>query len=103
MLTILIIKNRASAKVGGGPMRSPAAHMLSELQLKAKLGPAHPSDEVERLKFKVKWESIKGMLGVAIDQIDSMAVVRKLSVVSVHELGVMKLDACPLGSEHFGF
>ncbi|KAF8552437.1 MED14-domain-containing protein [Imleria badia] len=81
-LTISIIENRASPKVGGGPARSPTARMLSELQLKAKLGSARPSDEVEGLKFEVKWEPMKGTLGVMIDQNDTMAILGELSVES---------------------
>lgn len=57
--------------------------MLSELQLKAKLGSTRPSDEVEGFKFEVKWEPIKGTLGVAIDQNESMAIIGQLSVVSI--------------------
>lgn len=98
-LTISIVENRASAKVGGGPARSPVARMLSELQLKAKLGSARPSDEVEGLKFEVKWEPMKGTLGVTIDQNDSMAIIGEPSVVSVCEVDVMNLDACFLGIE----
>lgn len=66
--------------------------MLSELQLKAKLGSARPSDEVEGLKFEVKWDPIQGTLGVTIDQDESMAIIGELLVVSSCELGVMKLD-----------
>ncbi|KAG8218037.1 mediator complex subunit MED14-domain-containing protein, partial [Butyriboletus roseoflavus] len=81
-LTISIIENRASPKVGGGPARSPTARMLSELQLKAKLGSTKPSDEVEGLKFEVKWEPIRGTLGVAIDRAESMTIIGELSVDS---------------------
>ncbi|KAN0076709.1 Mediator complex subunit MED14 domain containing protein [Tylopilus felleus] len=81
-LTISIVENRASPQVGGGPARSPAARMLSELQLKAKLGSARPSDEVEGLKFEVKWEPMKGALGVVIDQDESMGFIGELLVES---------------------
>ncbi|KAF8447165.1 mediator complex subunit MED14-domain-containing protein [Boletus edulis BED1] len=81
-LTVSIVENRASPKVGGGPARSPTARMLSELQLKAKLGSARPSDEVEGLKFEVKWEPMKGTLGAVIDQDESMAMIGELLVES---------------------
>ncbi|KAH0826875.1 mediator complex subunit MED14-domain-containing protein [Lanmaoa asiatica] len=81
-LTISIVENRANSKVGGGPARPPAARMLSELQLKAKLGSARPSDEVEGLKFEVNWEPMKGTLGVLINQDESMAVIKELLVES---------------------
>ncbi|KAI9567227.1 mediator complex subunit MED14-domain-containing protein [Boletus coccyginus] len=81
-LTISIVENRANPKVGGGPTRSPAARMLSELQVKAKLGSARPSDEVEGLKFEVKWEPTKGTLGVGIDQDESMIIIGELLVES---------------------
>lgn len=96
-LTISIVENRANPKVGGGPARSPAARMLSELQVKAKLGSARPSDEVEGLKFEVRWEPTKGTLGVGIDQDESMIIIGELLVVSSCELGVMKPKACLLG------
>lgn len=88
-LTISIVENRASSKIGSGPARSPAARTLSELQLKAKLGSARPSDEVEGLKFEVKWDPIQGALGVAIDQVESMTIVGELLVVSSCKLGIM--------------
>ena len=84
-LTISIIENRASPKASSGPARSPAARMLSELQLKAKLGSTRPSDEVEGLRFEVKWEHMKGTLGAIIDRDESMAVIGELSVVSLCE------------------
>lgn len=66
--------------------------MLSELQLKAKLGSERPSDEIEGLKFEVKWDPIQGTLGVATDQDESMAIIGELLVVSSCELGIMKPD-----------
>lgn len=73
--------------------------MLSELQLKAKLGSARPSDEVEGLKFEVKWEPMKGTLGVVIDQDESMDIIGELLVVGLCDLSVMKPYVCPLGTE----
>lgn len=49
-----------------GPGRSPKSRMLSKLQRKAKLGNAKPSDEVEDLRFEVKWEPEKSALGVTL-------------------------------------
>jgi hypothetical protein len=73
--------------------------MLSELQLKAKLGSARSSDEVEGLKFEVKWEPMKGTLGVVIDQDESMEIIGELLVVGLCELGMMNPHVCPLGIE----
>ncbi|KAF9220121.1 MED14-domain-containing protein [Gyrodon lividus] len=81
-LTISIIENRATPKAGAGPARTPVARMLAELQQNAKLGDARPSDEVEGLKFDATWEPMKGMLGVAIDQDESMASIGELLVDS---------------------
>ncbi|KIJ59729.1 hypothetical protein HYDPIDRAFT_118235 [Hydnomerulius pinastri MD-312] len=81
-LIISIVENSATQQAGGGPARSPVARMLAELQKKAKLGGARPSDEVEGLKFDVKWEPVKGTLGVGIDQDETMAAIGELLVDS---------------------
>jgi mediator of RNA polymerase II transcription subunit 14 len=49
-----------------GPARSPKARVLAELQHRSKLGALRASDEVEGLKFEVRWEPAKGALGVPI-------------------------------------
>ncbi|KAJ7128933.1 mediator complex subunit MED14-domain-containing protein [Mycena crocata] len=49
-----------------GPARSPKARVLAELQRRSKLGTLRPSDEVEGLKFEVRWEPAKGALGAVI-------------------------------------
>ncbi|KAH7915167.1 mediator complex subunit MED14-domain-containing protein [Hygrophoropsis aurantiaca] len=79
-LTVSIVENRATQQAGGGPVRSPQARMLAELQQRAKLGDLRPSDEVEGLKFQVRWEPTKGALGAIIDQEDVMATVGELTV-----------------------
>ena len=44
---------------------SPKTRILAELQARAKLGEGNrPSDEVEGLKFEIKWEPTKGVFGV---------------------------------------
>lgn len=98
ILTISIVENRANPKFGNGPARPPAARMLSELQLKAKLGSARPSDEVEGLKFEVKWEPMKGALGVVIDQDESMAIVGEILVVSLYKSYLSISDVSPIES-----
>ncbi|KZT24268.1 MED14-domain-containing protein [Neolentinus lepideus HHB14362 ss-1] len=55
-LTISIARTRAPAKLGGGPARSAKDRILAELQQRAKLNAARPSDEVESMHFQVKWE-----------------------------------------------
>ncbi|KAF9242015.1 mediator complex subunit MED14-domain-containing protein [Melanogaster broomeanus] len=79
-LTISIVENRATLNTG--PARSPVARMVAELQQKAKLREGRPSDEVEGLKFDVKWEPMKGALGVAIDQDECMTSIGELLVDS---------------------
>ncbi|KAI0785537.1 MED14-domain-containing protein [Abortiporus biennis] len=49
------------------PKRSARAQVLAELQERSKLGSrSKPSDDVEGLKFEVKWEIQKNVLGVVI-------------------------------------
>ncbi|KAJ7647579.1 mediator complex subunit MED14-domain-containing protein [Roridomyces roridus] len=64
-LTISIIEAKGKHNARG-PARSPKAHVLAELQQRAKLGASRPSDEVEGLKFEVVWEPAKGALGAVV-------------------------------------
>lgn len=57
--------------------------MLAKLQRKAKLGNAKPSDEVEGLRFEVKWEPEKGALGVMLPSEELMLPEDYLRVVSL--------------------
>ncbi|KAI0940563.1 hypothetical protein AcW1_003726 [Taiwanofungus camphoratus] len=63
-LTISIV----SAQTGPNnkASRPPITRVLAELQGKAKLDSGRPSDEVEPLRFEVKWEPEKGALGVLV-------------------------------------
>ncbi|KAK2467838.1 hypothetical protein APHAL10511_000133 [Amanita phalloides] len=61
-LTISIVE--ASDPRQGGPFRSPKASFIAKLQRLSKLGNDRPSDEVEGLKFDVRWEPAHGALGV---------------------------------------
>lgn len=45
--------------------------MIANLQRKAKIGNGRPSDEVEGLKFEVRWEPAKGALGAVISPEES--------------------------------
>lgn len=65
-LTVSIARVRAIPKVGGGPARSAKDRILAELQQRAKLNTARPSDEVETLRFEAKWEPVKNALGVPV-------------------------------------
>jgi mediator of RNA polymerase II transcription subunit 14 len=51
------------------------------LEHKAKLGNAKPSDQVEGLKFEIKWEPIKGAMGVVIHPEDAILKPEELFVV----------------------
>ncbi|KAJ7072524.1 mediator complex subunit MED14-domain-containing protein [Mycena amicta] len=63
-LTVSIVE--AKHPQSRGPVRPPKAHVLSELQQRAKIGHLRPSDEVESLKFQVLWEPAIGALGANI-------------------------------------
>ncbi|KAJ7782911.1 mediator complex subunit MED14-domain-containing protein [Mycena metata] len=63
-LTISIVE--AKQQHARGPARSPKARVLAELQHRSKLGALRSSDEVEGLKFEVRWEPAKGALGAVI-------------------------------------
>ena len=80
-LTISIVEAPVSPQVGGGPARSHKARVLAELEQKAKLGSAKPSDQVEGLKFEIKWEPTKGAMGVVINPEDAMLTPEELFIV----------------------
>ncbi|KAF8637952.1 hypothetical protein AX16_010585 [Volvariella volvacea WC 439] len=65
-LTIAIVEVKSPPKLGGGPARTHKARILSRIQYKSQLGAGRPSDEVEGLRFSVKWAPSKGALGVVI-------------------------------------
>lgn len=88
-LTISILENRATQRAGGGPARTPKARILAELQQRAKLDGARPSDEVEGLKFDVRWEPRQGTLGVVTNQEEAAATMGSLQVV--RDLGTLKI------------
>ena len=56
--------------------------MLADLEVKTKLGSLKPSDQVEGLKFQVKWEPAQGTLGVTISPDDMVFQAGELDVVS---------------------
>ena len=62
-LTISIVQ--VKEKTGRQAMRSPRARVLAELQARSKLDSSRPSDEVEQMRFDVRWEPENGALGVA--------------------------------------
>ncbi|KAF9453911.1 MED14-domain-containing protein [Macrolepiota fuliginosa MF-IS2] len=65
-VTVSIVETHGPPQAGPGPERSPKSRMLAKLHRKAKLGTAKPSDEVEGLRFEVKWEPEKGAMGVML-------------------------------------
>lgn len=67
----------------GGPARSAKARVLAELQVKAKFPGKRASDEVEGLKFEVKWETSKGAFGVKVAEEDVRFEEGSLDVVSL--------------------
>jgi len=87
-LTVAIVETRAPPQVGGGgPARSSKARVLADLQQKSKLGTTKPSDEVEGLKFEIRWEPAKGALGVNIPLEDSIMPDGLILVVSFETFG----------------
>ncbi|KAI0768733.1 MED14-domain-containing protein [Trametes elegans] len=63
-LSVAIVQ--VKEKVGRKAMRSPKARVLAELQERSKLERARPSDEVENLRFEVKWEPEPEALSVTL-------------------------------------
>lgn len=63
-VTVSIVETHGPPQAGPGPERTPKSRMFAKLQRKAKLGNSRPSDEVEGLRFEVKWQPEKGALGV---------------------------------------
>ena len=63
-LTISIVQ--VKEKTGRRAMRSPKARVLAELQGRSRLENSRPSDEVEHMRFDVKWEPEPGALGVMV-------------------------------------
>lgn len=78
-LIITIVKSQPATD--GKPARTPKDRVLAELQQRSKLGGKRPSDEVEIMKFDVKWEPEKGALGVTIPLEDTHRAVGELRVV----------------------
>ncbi|KDQ53591.1 hypothetical protein JAAARDRAFT_39281 [Jaapia argillacea MUCL 33604] len=85
-LTISIVQHNSNTP-GGGPARSAKDRILAQLQERSKLGTEagfegglRPSDGVEGLKFAVKWESMKGALGVVISPEDAVMYEGELAV-----------------------
>ncbi|OCH90250.1 MED14-domain-containing protein [Obba rivulosa] len=101
-LTISIVP--VQPRAGSKSSRSPKNRVLAELQQRAKLDTARPSDEVESFKLQVKWQPEKGALGVVIpvedtalpeselqvnpDDLDLEALLRK--VITKHTEGILK-------------
>lgn len=67
------------------PQRKPKARILAELQERSRLGGLRPSDDVESMRWEVKWEPQKGALGVQLSPEDSVLSESELSVVSAHK------------------
>ncbi len=60
VISIVHVKEQTGRKA----MRSPRARVLAELQARSKLETSRPSDEVEHMRFDVRWEPEQGALGV---------------------------------------
>lgn len=81
-LTISIVE--VKEKTGRQAMRSPRARVLAELQGRSKLAGSRPSDDVEHLRFDVRWEPEPGALGVVPAPGDMYIPPNELHIVSGH-------------------
>lgn len=61
--------------------RKPKARILAELQARSRLEGRRPSDDVESMRWEVKWEPQKGALGVQLLPEDGILDESELSVV----------------------
>ena len=80
-----------SPQIGSGPARSHKARVLAELEQKAKLGSAMPSDQVEGLKFEIKWEPTKGAMGVVVNPEDATLTPEELFIVRNVVIATLRL------------
>lgn len=83
MVTVAIVETHAPIQTGPGPARSSKQRVIARLQQKSKLSNATPSDEVEGLKFEIRWEPAKGALGVAIPSTEALLAAEVLFVVCI--------------------
>lgn len=80
--TVSIVETHSPPKAGGGPFRTPVDRVLADLQEKSKAPNAKPSDQVEGLALEVKWEPMKGALGVIVSRADMTFPEGELAIVS---------------------
>lgn len=78
-LSISIVQ--VKEKTGRRAMRSPRARVLAELQARSKLEGTVPSDEVESMRFEVRWEPEAGALGVTPAAEDMFMLPDQLQIV----------------------
>ena len=78
-LTVSIVS--VQPRPGSNSSRSPKNRILAELQQRAKLDTARPSDEVEHFKLDVKWQPEMGALGVGIPVEDTVLPEAELQIV----------------------
>lgn len=78
MISIVQVKEQTGRKA----MRSPRARVLAELQARSKLATSRPSDEVEHMRFDVRWEPEQGALGVTPAPEDMFISPAELQIVS---------------------
>ncbi|KAH9940499.1 MED14-domain-containing protein [Epithele typhae] len=62
-LTVSIVQ--VKEKAGRNALRSPKARVLAELHARSRMNAARPSDEVEHMRFDVRWDPEPDALGVA--------------------------------------
>lgn len=82
-MTISIVQPKGPPQAGGGPARTPKQTVLAGLEHRLKLGVNRPSDEVEGLKFEVKWEPTPYVLAMMIPPELLAMAPEELTIVSV--------------------
>ncbi len=92
MISIVQVKE----KTGRRAMRSPRARVLAELQARSKLVGTVPSDEVESVRFDVRWEPEAGALGVTPAAEDMFMLPDQLQIVR-HPLPIQGNPLVKLG------
>lgn len=81
-VTIAIVNEDKTSASSSIHQLSPRARVMAQLHAKSKLGNLAPSDEIERLVFKLKWQPADFAFGVVIPQEETALPDGVLEIVS---------------------
>ena len=98
IISIVQVKEKTGRKAS----RSPRARVLAELQSRSKLEGARPSDEVEHMRFDVRWEPENGALGVAPAPEDMFIPPEQLQIVRLSPMPIYGCFGVPRSSYSVG-